>query len=325
MNEKNEPSGTLPQDDDEEPIVYAVGKIDAGWSFSRREFLTAAAGVAAVAAVGSMAGCSGTNKPKPTVTSTPKPTATLTLTSTPEPTATPTLTSTSTVRPTETPAPTNTATPRPTSTPTPTQTATPTATRTATATPIPKPNARFVSDVTIPDNTIMEPRKAFTKTWRVQNSGAVAWKRGTKLVFVKDNRMGAPESVPVAEIKPNETVDISVDMVAPDKPGSYRSAWRLQAPDGTYFGDELYALIAVASHDEIPKGEKGVKITTTVGGQTVTWTLPCGSPIPPGAVCTCNCVSVPAPCSCVSYNPCSCVGNTGSGCKPGYSCYWYPN
>ena len=25
-------------------------------------------------------------------------------------------------------------------------------------------------------------------------------------------------------------------------------------------------------------------------GQTITYTLPCGSPIPPGAVCTCNCV-----------------------------------
>jgi hypothetical protein len=27
-----------------------------------------------------------------------------------------------------------------------------------------------------------------------------------------------------------------------------------------------------------------------VTGQTITYTLPCGSPIPPGAVCTCNCV-----------------------------------
>jgi hypothetical protein len=27
----------------------------------------------------------------------------------------------------------------------------------------------------------------------------------------------------------------------------------------------------------------------------VTWTQPCGTPIPPGAVCVCNCVTVPLP------------------------------
>ena len=36
MNEESVPNSTVPQDGDEEPIVYAVGKTDAGWSFSRR-------------------------------------------------------------------------------------------------------------------------------------------------------------------------------------------------------------------------------------------------------------------------------------------------
>ena len=31
--------------------------------------------------------------------------------------------------------------------------------------------------------------------------------------------------------------------------------------------------------------------TETATGQTISYTLPCGSPIPPGAVCTCNCVA----------------------------------
>lgn len=46
----------------------------------------------------------------------------------------------------------------------------------------------------------------------------------------------------------------------------------------------------------------------------VTYTLPCGSPIPAGAVCTCNCVTVPRSCSCDGV--CSCAGETH---------YWYPN
>jgi hypothetical protein len=33
-----------------------------------------------------------------------------------------------------------------------------------------------------------------------------------------------------------------------------------------------------------------VASTDKVTGQTLTYTLPCGLPIPPGAICTCNCV-----------------------------------
>jgi hypothetical protein len=59
------------------------------------------------------------------------------------------------------------------------------------------------------------------------------------------------------------------------------------------------------------------------------YTMRCGEPIPPGAVCTCNCVSVPPSCSCVG-NTCSCVGNTGCSCVGNTGCsvvthYWYPN
>jgi WD40 repeat protein len=46
-------------------------------------------------------------------------------------------------------------------------------------------------------------------------------------------------------------------------------------------------------------------------GQIRTYTLPCGSPIPPGAKCTCNCVPGKIrTCSCDTYQSCSCVGNT---------------
>lgn len=59
----------------------------------------------------------------------------------------------------------------------------------------------------------------------------------------------------------------------------------------------------------------------TVEGET--YTAPCGTPIPAGAVCTCNCVSVPVGgCSCVGHTDCSCVGNTGCSAV---SHYWYPN
>jgi hypothetical protein len=52
----------------------------------------------------------------------------------------------------------------------------------------------------------------------------------------------------------------------------------------------------------------------TASGETVEYTMPCGAPIPAGAVCVCNCVAG-------SYTPpCSCDGHTSGG--GGH--YWYP-
>lgn len=68
--------------------------------------------------------------------------------------------------------------------------------------------------------------------------------------------------------------------------------------------------------------EPGVEGTEyTVEGQT--YSAPCGTPLPAGAVCTCDCVSVPAGgCSCVGHSTCSCVDDKGCSAV---SHYWYPN
>lgn len=68
----------------------------------------------------------------------------------------------------------------------------------------------------------------------------------------------------------------------------------------------------------VEPGETGVEYTSVdSSGRTVTYTLPCGSPIPAGAVCTCNCVTAPAGCSCDGHVSCTCDAVT--------SHYWYPN
>jgi uncharacterized protein YraI len=67
----------------------------------------------------------------------------------------------------------------------------------------------------------------------------------------------------------------------------------------------------------VPQGETGLQYSS--GGRT--YHLPCGAPIPPGAVCVCNCVEVPA-CSCEGYTACDC--DTFCSCESVYH-YWYPN
>jgi hypothetical protein len=97
--------------------------------------------------------------------------------------------------------------------------------------------ASFVDDVTIPDNTKMQPDEDFVKIWRLQNAGDCSWTPAYLLAFIGGQMIGAPESVPLStHVAPGETVDLAVDMEAPDLPGTYQGYWKLRSPDGAYFG-----------------------------------------------------------------------------------------
>lgn len=349
----NEQETKQEQEVGQEPQVFAVKRDLAGWRFSRRDFLTAASAATAAAVAGTATGCGapGVEVAATAVpaTSTPAPTKVMQITRMP--------TSTNTPKPTK--APTPTKVPSPTRTRTPTKTPTPT--QTPTPTPKPMPLAEFVEDVTIPDDTVMEPGYAFTKTWRVKNSGSMDWGEGVKLIFRDGDQMGATSPAPVSNVKPGDTIDISLEMVAPTEVGNYKGEWHLETADGSWL-TTLWVVIVVASPEPIPAGQEGIEIQVTQpDGVTRTFTLPCGSPIPAGAVCVCNCVVAEVPgepgevpagqeginftgpggetrtmpcgspipagwtcsCNCVSVPPaCSCVGHCSCDRQGGH--YWYP-
>ena len=106
-------------------------------------------------------------------------------------------------------------------------------------------DARFEADVDYPDGAIVTAGARITKTWRVRNAGASVWSAGYALVFVADNRMNAPDSVPLPAALPGETVEVAVALEAPLAPGLHRSTWRARNPEGMLFGDALYAELRV--------------------------------------------------------------------------------
>ncbi|MBN1304610.1 MAG: hypothetical protein JXA13_09260 [Anaerolineales bacterium] len=101
----------------------------------------------------------------------------------------------------------------------------------STAAPTPRggcqDRAVFVEDVTMPDNTRLDPGDAFVKTWKVRNDGNCAWTDEYSLVFFSGDQMGSPSSVPLSSTAPGEEIEISVDMVAPDKDGVYTGNFKL--------------------------------------------------------------------------------------------------
>ena len=96
--------------------------------------------------------------------------------------------------------------------------------------------AGFVADVTVPDNTKFEKNKAFTKTWRVNNSGACDWPADTKLVFISGNKLGAAQTETlVGVVKVGETKDVSVDMKSPDQDAqNLAGLWRFKSGSQTF-------------------------------------------------------------------------------------------
>merc|ERR1719248_197092 len=109
--------------------------------------------------------------------------------------------------------------------------------------------ARFVRDVTIFEGTQMAPQTAFTKIWRLKNSGEVAWPPGTRMLFVGGDQMTSEMSVPLSRataVQPGEEVDVAVEMVAPPELGRYLGYWRLVGPHGRRkFGQRVWCHVQV--------------------------------------------------------------------------------
>ena len=151
--------------------------------------------------------------------------------------------------------PTATSTPVPSSTPT----LTPCATVTGLPTMAPQSNtsytgqtgsssvasgdiATFVSDVTIPDGTSMDPGEEFTKTWELQNSGTTTWTSSYELVFYSGKAMSGPSSQQLTDedVAPGATLYVSVDLTAPSAEGDYVGYWILRNASGENFGIGSY-------------------------------------------------------------------------------------
>lgn len=125
----------------------------------------------------------------------------------------------------------------PTSTDLPAPTATPAG---PSATPEPTgctDKASFVQDVTVPDDSFYEPGEGFTKTWRLRNSGSCSWTSEYSLIFDRGKSMDGPASLALAgNVPPGATVDLSVELTAPEANGTHRGYWKLRNEAGVTFG-----------------------------------------------------------------------------------------
>lgn len=141
----------------------------------------------------------------------------------------------------------------PTQAPAATNTPAPAAT---TAPPACVNGAAFVADLSLDDHNMtappaMQPGQRFTKGWRFRNSGNCNWAASFFLGFVFGNVSGAQmggQPTPVGRIvAPGQTVDINVNLVAPNQPGTYQGFWQMNDANGNPFGERVWVGITVPS------------------------------------------------------------------------------
>jgi hypothetical protein len=111
-------------------------------------------------------------------------------------------------------------------------------------------NSQFISDVTIPDGTTLDPGVNFQKVWQVKNTGSCTWDEGYALVYIGGSN---PNLDPYNfEFKKSSdfvaggaTVDLALNLTTPCTPGEYQGSWRMRNDQGAYFGTFLTVIVKV--------------------------------------------------------------------------------
>lgn len=165
--------------------------------------------------------------------------------------------------------------------PSPTYTLTPTPDITSTSSPTSVPSSNdntsfsggascdssiYLSDVTIPDGTVLSPGASFTKTWSVQNTGSCTWTTAYSVAYLSGDAMGGSAAALSAAVSPGGSIQVSVGMTAPSSAGSYTGYWKLKNAEGVFFGEVIYVQIV------IPGGTSTVTFTPTSTEEEVSYT-----------------------------------------------------
>jgi hypothetical protein len=103
----------------------------------------------------------------------------------------------------------------------------------------------FFQDITIPDGTQVSPGERLDKRWLVQNAGTCNWDERYQIRLEAGPNMGVPATQALFPARSGLELIIRMNFIAPDEPGTFRSAWQAYDPDGLSFGDPFFVEIEV--------------------------------------------------------------------------------
>jgi len=99
---------------------------------------------------------------------------------------------------------------------------------------------------------------SFTKIWRIKNVGTCSWTTSYALVYLNGEKFGAQNSVPMpGSVGPGQSIDIPVQLTAPNQSGHFKGYWRLRNASGVLFGvgnsgeESIYVDVNVSGYNVV--------------------------------------------------------------------------
>jgi hypothetical protein len=125
----------------------------------------------------------------------------------------------------------------------------------------------------------------FTKTWRVRNSGTCTWTVAYALVFTSGFNLSEAQVYALpAIVRPGQTIDLSIPMLAPASSGSYQSFWALRNASGVIFGTSANSNEFLETRVQViqPASVSGITLDMSVNYCSAIWQSQSGGLVCPG-------------------------------------------
>lgn len=107
----------------------------------------------------------------------------------------------------------------------------------------------YLSDLTIPDGSLVDAGATMDKRWEVNNTGSCNWTDGYTLRLIAGVDLGSQPQQALYLARAGTHAVIRLVFQAPIEPGNYRSAWQAYAPSGDAFGDPIFIDFTVPPAD----------------------------------------------------------------------------
>ncbi len=120
---------------------------------------------------------------------------------------------------------------------------------------------KWMADLTYNDHNmrkppVVEPGAAFQKVWRVKNAGNCTWTPDYYLDFTHGNKPGADMSGGRTyldkEVRPGETYDLKLDLIAPLQAGVYQGFWNFYNANNKAFAQLWVGIKVPAPETPLP-------------------------------------------------------------------------
>jgi hypothetical protein len=113
------------------------------------------------------------------------------------------------------------------------------------ATPNCTNDLKFLSDITIPDYSIVAPGSRLDKQWLVENNGDCNWDVRYRLRLVSGNLLDAQSEQALYPARAGTQANLRIFFSAPQQDGDYVSEWQAYDPNGVQFGESFVIKITV--------------------------------------------------------------------------------